>query len=125
MLADVPHPVNQTWTIHQVSHTRTTTVDRGTVSGDPFGGGSVSARSTLAGSNITLRFTEKLRRGTVRGTIDLHYRFVGPTRVRYSGSGSFTGGTGAFSGISGPISSFTGTNRGSRATLRLKGTASF
>jgi hypothetical protein len=119
------HPVNQTWQIHQVSNGGGVTIDAGTVTGTPFGSGTVMSRAQAAGSAIVSTFTERFAQGTVKGRITIAFTFVGAGTVRYSGHGSFTGGTGIYSNASGSIRTFTGTGTaaGRRATIRVTGTA--
>ena len=119
------HSVDQTWQVHQVSVEGGVTTDQGSVTGAPFGPGTVLLRSKAAGTTVQTTFTERFPKGTVKGTIAISFTVVGAGKVRYSGHGSFTGGTGIYRNASGPIQSFTGANAGSKATLKIKGTVSY
>ena len=123
MLAAAPvvHVLDQTWRIHQVSHTSSGTADAGSVRGRPFGVGTI----TIHSDGRTLRFTQRLRHGTVKGIVRVRYVAIGPSRVRYRGHGRFTGGTRAYRGMTGTIRRFSGSNRGRRATLHLTGSARY
>jgi hypothetical protein len=119
------HSVDQTWNTHQVSTAGGVTADQGSVTGAPFGAGTVIARTKVSGTSFQMTFTEKFPGGTVTGTIAIGFTVIGPGKVSYSGHGSFTGGTGMYRNASGSIQSFTGTNSGKNATLKVKGTVSY
>jgi hypothetical protein len=119
------HAVDQTWRIHRISHGGGVTIDKGTVTGPPFGPGTVVSRAQAAGSTIQSTFTERFANATVTGKLSIVFTFIGPARVRCSGHRSFTGGTGIYSGASGSIRSFTGANSRSNATIRVTGTVFF
>lgn len=83
---------------------------QGTVSGRPYGNGTVRGRLDLPNLTATLRY----RGGTVRirGTVSNASPVKGTWRT--------AGGTGRFRGVSGG-GSFSGTFNGTAATLRFRG----
>jgi hypothetical protein len=95
--------------VHVVGATRTvgsprpgTLEDRGTISGPPFGSGSVSLLATFAGSAITGTFQIHSPRGSVFGTVAMDFTITG-SEIAFRGTARFTGGTGAYRGIKGHL----------------------
>jgi hypothetical protein len=74
--------------------------DSGTVSGPPFGPGSVTLDVTLAGSEATGPFRIDSARGSAFGTVAMTFEISG-SEITFRGTASFSGGTGKFRGIKG------------------------
>jgi hypothetical protein len=75
-----------------------TAIDRGTVTGTPFGAGSLSLLATFSGSTMTATYRLLFKDGSIAGTATLPFTVSG-NEIDFLGSGSFTGGTGAYRGI--------------------------
>jgi hypothetical protein len=73
--------------------------DHGTVSGTPFGRGSVEIVVVLKDGRATGTFRMLFPRGSVAGTLDMPFTIEGG-RIRFRGTARFDAGTGAFRGIS-------------------------
>jgi hypothetical protein len=75
--------------------------DRGTVSGQPFGDGTIDIIVTL-GDNQSAKgtFTIDANDGQAFGTVDMTYAITG-NEIDFTGTVDFTGGTGDFRGIKG------------------------
>ena len=73
--------------------------DHGTVSGTPFGRGSVEIVVTLAGARATGSFRLLYPDGSITGTLSMPFAIEG-NEIHFRGSARFTAGTGAYRGIS-------------------------
>jgi hypothetical protein len=73
--------------------------DHGTLTGTPFGKGSIVLVGTFADNRFTGTFRLTFKRGSVLGTASLPYKIADGT-ITFDGTSRFTGGTGAFRGIS-------------------------
>jgi hypothetical protein len=77
--------------------------DHGTVSGTPFGKGSIVVVVTLANGRATGSFRMLFAKGSVTGTVDMPFTITGG-EIDFNGTARLTGGTGAYRGItSGPL----------------------
>jgi hypothetical protein len=75
--------------------------DRGTVSGAPFGDGTIDLFVTFAdNSTATGSFTIDAKRGSAFGAVEMTYA-VTANEIDFVGTADFTGGTGRFRGIRG------------------------
>lgn len=72
--------------------------DQGTISGRPFGSGTIDLVVRLENSAATGTFTIDSERGSAFGTVDMTYTISG-SEIDFVGTASFTGGTGRFRGI--------------------------
>jgi hypothetical protein len=72
--------------------------DRGSVSGKPFGKGSIELLGSLAGGRLTATFRLLFEDGSVVGTADMPFTISG-VEIDFAGSARFTWGTGAYRGI--------------------------
>jgi hypothetical protein len=72
--------------------------DRGTLTGTPFGKGSIDILVQLAGGRATGTFQMTFRKGSVRGTVDMPFTISG-AEIDFRGTARITGGTGAYRGI--------------------------
>jgi uncharacterized Zn-binding protein involved in type VI secretion len=96
-------------TRHSVSvHGRTRTVtpatpgtveDHGTLTGTPFGKGSIVLVGTFGNGRLTGTFRLTFPRGSVIGTTSMPFTIAG-NEITFHGTSRFTGGTGAYRGIS-------------------------
>jgi hypothetical protein len=73
--------------------------DHGTVSGTPFGTGSIVLVGKLENGHFTGTFRLTFARGSILGTASLPYTVAG-NEIDFRGTSRFTGGTGAYRGIS-------------------------
>jgi hypothetical protein len=73
--------------------------DHGTVTGKPFGKGSIVLVGTLANSRFEGTFRMTFRDGSVTGTASMPFTITG-NEIDFRGTSRFTGGTGAYRGIS-------------------------
>jgi hypothetical protein len=81
------------------STTPGTIEDRGTVSGTPFGRGSVTINVVLANGRATGTFRLAFPDGSITGTVSMPFTIEG-NEIEFRGTARFTAGTGAFRGIS-------------------------
>jgi hypothetical protein len=72
--------------------------DRGTVTGTPFGKGSIDIVVTLADARATGTFRMRFAKGSVTGTVDMPFTISGG-EIDFNGSSRITAGTGAYRGI--------------------------
>jgi hypothetical protein len=77
-----------------------TVEDRGTVTGKPFGSGSLVLLGTFRESTLDGTFRLRFKDGSVTGAVSLPFTISG-NEIDFAGTGRFTGGTGAYRGISG------------------------
>jgi hypothetical protein len=75
-----------------------TVEDHGTVTGTPFGSGTVTLIGTLAGGKFDGTFRLVFARGSISGTAVLPFTISGGT-ITFNGTARFTSGTGAYRGI--------------------------
>jgi hypothetical protein len=96
--------------------------DRGTISGPPFGAGTVDLLVTFGeGSTATGTFQIDAARGSAFGTVDMHYTIAG-SEITFRGPATFTGGTGAYRGIKGVVDAYDhNTLDGQSGTVALDG----
>jgi hypothetical protein len=73
--------------------------DHGTVTGTPFGRGSVTIVVVLKDGRATGTFRMLFGKGSVTGTIDMPFTIEG-NEIDFRGTARFTAGTGAYRGIS-------------------------
>ncbi len=74
--------------------------DEGTISGPPFGAGTVAIVVTLDNGHATGTFEINASKGAAYGTVDMTYVITG-NEIDFIGEAAFTGGTGRFRGIRG------------------------
>lgn len=100
--------------------------DEGTVSGQPFGPGTVALEVTLAGSQATGPFQIDAERGSVFGNVAMSYEISG-LEITFNGSAEIVGGTGAYRGIRArDLTAFDhNTLDGQSGTFRLEGFARY
>jgi hypothetical protein len=72
--------------------------DRGTITGTPFGKGSIDILVQLNGGKATGTFRMTFRKGSVTGTVDMPFTITGG-EIDFRGTAQITGGTGAYRGI--------------------------
>jgi hypothetical protein len=82
------------------SPTPGTVVDRGTITGPPFGSGSLDLEVIFGASSVTGTFEIVSRRGSAFGTVAMDYTISG-SEITFRGTAEFTGGTKKFRGIKG------------------------
>lgn len=85
-------------TTRLVSGSGGTVTDSGSVSGKPFGKGSIELLGSLAGGRLTATFRLLFEDGSVVGTADMPFTISGG-EIDFAGSARFTWGTGAYRGI--------------------------
>jgi hypothetical protein len=73
--------------------------DHGTLTGSPFGRGTVEIVVTLAGGRATGSFRMLFAKGSITGTVDMPFTIEGG-EIDFRGTARFTAGTGAYRGIS-------------------------
>ena len=101
--------------------------DRGTITGKPFGSGTIDLTATFGpSSTMTAEFTITNERGSAFGTVATTYGISG-SEITFTGSASFTGGTGRYRGIKGRNLEVYDHNTldGQNGTLALTGRARF
>lgn len=75
--------------------------DRGSVTGRPFGSGTIDLLATFGeGQRMTGTFTIETKRGSAFGTMDTTYAIAG-NEIDFTGTADLTGGTGRYRGITG------------------------
>jgi hypothetical protein len=72
--------------------------DHGTITGTPFGRGTVEIVVTLAGGRATGTFRMLFAKGSIAGTVDMPFTIEGG-EIDFRGTARFTAGTGAYRGI--------------------------
>jgi hypothetical protein len=100
--------------------------DQGTVSGRPFGDGTIDLLIRFAGSSVTGTFRIDAAKGSVFGTVAMDYVITGP-QITFNGTAEFTGGTGPYRGIEGEdLQAFDrNTLDGQNGTFTLDGVAEY
>jgi hypothetical protein len=103
-----------------------TVEDHGTVTGTPFGRGSIVLVGKLEDFRLTGRFTLVFPRGSVSGTVLAPFT-IGDGHIRFNGTASFTSGTGAYRGITASDLQVQDTNTldGQHGELTVKGFARY
>jgi hypothetical protein len=76
-----------------------TVEDHGTLTGKPFGKGSIVLVGTFGGGRLTATFRLTFKRGSIIGTTSMPFTISG-NEIDFVGTSRFTGGTGAYRGIS-------------------------
>ncbi|MDX6582393.1 MAG: hypothetical protein QOI10_1577 [Solirubrobacterales bacterium] len=95
--------------------------DQGTVSGDPFGDGTVDVVVKLADGQATGTFRIDADRGSAFGTVAMTYVITG-NEIDFTGTATFTGGTGEYRGITGDVPAHDhNTLDGQNGTITLNG----
>ena len=103
-----------------------TVEDRGTLTGKPFGKGSIVLLGTLAQGKLTATFRLLFPDGSVLGTATAPFTIDG-SGIDFVGTARFTGGTGAYRGITSgalPLHDHN-TLDGQNGTLTVKGDAKY
>ncbi|MFN8160550.1 MAG: hypothetical protein U0R52_05830 [Solirubrobacterales bacterium] len=98
-------------------------VDKGTVSGDPFGDGEISLAVAFgAASTVTGSFEIATPNGTASGRLQMSYTIAG-NEIDFNGTACVAGGTGRFRGIRGAALKAHDHNtlNGQNGTISLKG----
>jgi hypothetical protein len=100
--------------------------DHGTVSGTPFGSGSIVLVGKLENGRFEGTFRLTFPRGSILGTASLPYTIAG-NEIDFRGTSRFTGGTGAYRGIaSGALATRDhNTLDGQSGTLSVAGSATY
>jgi hypothetical protein len=100
--------------------------DHGTLTGTPFGKGTIVLVGKFADNRFTGTFRLTFKRGSVLGTTDLPYKIADGT-ITFDGTSRFTGGTGAFRGIkSGALKTHdTNTLDGQNGRLSVRGASTY
>jgi hypothetical protein len=75
--------------------------DRGTVTGTPFGRGTVTLVGALGDGRFTGSFRLLFGRGSISGTVSMPFTISG-NEIDFRGTARFVAGTGAYRGISSP-----------------------
>jgi hypothetical protein len=101
--------------------------DQGTVSGRPFGEGTIDLLIDFEGSSsVTGSFRIDAAKGSVFGTVAMDYVISG-SEITFDGTAAFTGGTGRYRGIEGEdLKAFDrNTLDGQNGTFTLDGVAEY
>jgi hypothetical protein len=121
------HPVDLTGATRIADPATPGTVeDHGTVTGKPFGKGTIVLVGTFGDGRLTATFRLLFPDGSVIGTGSLPFTITG-NEIDFLGTARFTGGTGAYRGItSGPLKVHDhNTLDGQNGVLEVTGTASY
>jgi hypothetical protein len=121
------HTVKVNGRTHSVAPATPGTVeDHGTLTGTPFGKGSIVLVGTLGGGRLTATFRLTFARGSIIGTTSMPFTIAG-NEITFHGTSRFTGGTGAYRGISsGPLDTNDhNTLDGQHGTLSVTGAATY
>jgi hypothetical protein len=101
--------------------------DRGTISGPPFGKGTIHLLATFQpGKRMTGTFTLRTKRGVVFGTLDTTYVVTG-NEIEFTGTADLSGGTRRYRGITGQDLAVTDNNTldGQNGSVTLNGFARY
>jgi hypothetical protein len=100
--------------------------DEGTITGAPFGAGTIALDATLDNGTATGPFTITTPDGQAFGTFQMTYVIAGG-EIDFNGEASFTGGTGKYRGIHGEHLAAHDHNTldGQNGTITLKGKADY
>jgi hypothetical protein len=79
--------------------------DRGTISGKPFGDGTVDLFATFAGASVSGPFEIDAAQGNAYGTVVMQ-AMAADGGITFQGTATFTGGTGAYRGIAGDVAAY-------------------
>jgi hypothetical protein len=94
------HPLNVTGKTHSVpTMTPGTVEDHGTLTGTPFGPGSILLLGTLKDGRLTGTVRLTFPNGSIIGTVSMPFTIHG-NQISFQGTSRFTTGTGAYRGIS-------------------------
>lgn len=94
------HAVNIAGKTHSVTPATPGTVeDHGTLTGTPFGKGSIVLVGRLANGRLNATFRLLFKRGSIIGSTSMPFTITG-NEIDFVGTSRFTAGTGAFRGIS-------------------------
>ncbi len=121
------HPVSVTGRTRTVTPATPGTVeDHGTLTGTPFGNGSIVLVGTLKDARFTGTFRLRFRRGSVTGTASMPFT-LSANGISFRGTARFTGGTGAYRGISSGALQVRDHNTldGQSGTLSVEGSATY
>ena len=91
--------------------------DQGTISGDPFGTGTIDLLVTLDGPKASGQFRIKSRRGSASGRFWMDYT-IDAGEIDFDGTACFASGTGAYRGIRGSASRPMTTTHSTARTVR-------
>ncbi|MDP2712615.1 MAG: hypothetical protein Q8O56_15480 [Solirubrobacteraceae bacterium] len=126
-LADAAKPATRTLTasgelVRIAKPDARSSVQRGTVTGRPFGSGRMVLRSRLNRATVTSTFTLTTTAGIVRGRATARLTLDGDTAT-YRGSATITSGTRRYRGAKGSKITFTGVGpvNAKRTKIRLSG----
>jgi hypothetical protein len=100
--------------------------DRGTVTGTPFGRGTIDLKGTLANGKLDATFRMTFKNGSVIGTVQMPFTISDGT-ITFDGHSKVIGGTGAFRGITGSALKTHDTNSldGQSGRLAVSGSVSY
>jgi hypothetical protein len=100
--------------------------DRGTITGKPFGKGTIRLLVTFEGASATGTFKLRTDKGTAFGTVDMVFTISG-NEITFDGTADFTGGKGKFKGIKGENLEAYDNNTldGQNGTIELEGFATY
>jgi hypothetical protein len=103
-----------------------TVEDHGTVTGTPFGRGSIVLVGRLVGGRLEGTFRLTFARGSVEGTVSAPFTIAGDT-IEFRGTARLAAGTGAFRGISSGALAVHDTNTldGQNGRLEVSGPATY
>jgi hypothetical protein len=103
-----------------------TVEDHGTLTGTPFGKGSIVLVGTFGNGRLTATFRLTFPRGSIIGTTSMPFTITG-NEISFHGTSRFTGGTGAYRGIStGALDTHdTNTLDGQSGRLSVTGSATY
>jgi hypothetical protein len=103
-----------------------TVEDHGTVTGSPFGKGTIVLVGTLANSRLEGTFRLTFPRGSVIGTVSMPFT-IGDDGIDFKGASRITGGTGIYRGISSGslVTTDHNTLDGQNGTLSVVGSATY
>ena len=104
------------------SPTPGTLEDRGTITGEPFGDGTLDLFAIFGDdSTVTGTFELDAAKGSAFGTLAMSYVISG-NRITFDGTATFTGGTGPYRGITGTVAAHDeNTLDGQNGTVTLTG----
>jgi hypothetical protein len=121
------HKVDVTGTTKTTGHPAPNTLhDEGTISGPPFGTGTIALDATLDNGTATGPFTITAAGGQAFGTFAMSYT-IANGEIDFTGEARFTGGTGKYRGISGEHLAAHDHNTldGQNGTITLQGKADY
>jgi hypothetical protein len=100
--------------------------DEGTISGEPFGSGTIALDATLDNGTATGPFTITASGGQAYGTFSMTY-VIANGEIDFNGEARFTGGTGKYRGIAGEhlVAHDHNTLDGQNGTITLTGKATY